>query len=367
MVTIIGLFPLTGNGGIASWTKKFLSTFPDEKYKIIPVNVSPNKDFTKFNGLDRYWYGIKAYFRIKKDLKRAIKENPDCKLIHITTSGGFGVLRDNMVAKMAKRHNVKSIMHCRFGTIKELYEGSGYLSGTFRKNIELFDNTWVLDRRSATFLSSISKIKDRIKLTPNSIEVPDSITITPKDYKSIGFVGNIVPTKGLFELVEAVASLPSDTQLYIAGIGSNDDIERIKCIAGEKFDNTIHFLGRLANPDAVKLMEKLDIISLPTYYPGEAFPISILEAMSSGKMVISCPRAAIPDMLTANDGSPCGLLVPEKDSKALAEAIIWCQNNNLQADEMCMKAYEKVKKCYSKEVVYEIYRTNYNELSNSVE
>ena len=27
---LIGLFPLIGNGGIASWTKKYTKTFPDE-------------------------------------------------------------------------------------------------------------------------------------------------------------------------------------------------------------------------------------------------------------------------------------------------------------------------------------------------
>ena len=40
---IIGLFPLTGNGGIASWTKKFIKTFPDENYQFSFVDIAPAK------------------------------------------------------------------------------------------------------------------------------------------------------------------------------------------------------------------------------------------------------------------------------------------------------------------------------------
>ena len=356
---------MKGNGGIASWTKKFLATFPDENFKLCPVNIAPDKDFTKFSRMDRIFYGLKAFVRIRRDIIYALKQNPDIKLMHITTSGGLGSVRDNIVVKICKKHGIKSIMHCRFGTIKELYEGRGFTSSFFRKNIELFDRIWVLDRRSADFLCTIPRFKNKIELTPNSIEVPEKYDLKPKLYKRVGFVGNIVPTKGIFELVDALTKFSDDTELFIAGQGLDEDVNCIKSIAGEKLGKSIHLLGRLPNEEAVKLMETLDIVCLPTYYPGEAFPISILEAMSRGKLVISCPRAAIPDMLTAVDGSKCGLLVPDHDAKAIADAIKWCQEHSVEADEMCSKAYEKVSTCYRKEVVYEIYRKNYKMLVDS--
>lgn len=362
MIKILGLYPMNGNGGIASWTKKFLATFSDEDYKIIPVNIAPDKDFTKFSGTDRILYGIKAIVSIKKDLSIVLKQNPDIQVMHITTGGGFGALRDNAVARICRKNGIKTIMHCRFGTIKEFYEGKGLASCFFRKNLELYDSIWVLDRRSADFLRAIRSIKNKIELTPNSIEVPDACDLRPKSYKRVGFVGNIVPTKGIFELVEAITKIDNGTELFIAGLGLNENINRIKSIAGEKFDKTIHLLGRLPNVEAIKLMETLDIICLPTYYAGEAFPISILEAMSLGKLVVSCPRAAIPEMLTSIDGSECGVLVPEKNPHAIADAILWCQEHKEEADEMCKKAYKKVSISYRKEVVYDIYRHNYQKL-----
>ena len=109
-------------------------------------------------------------------------------------------------------------------------------------------------------------------------------------------------------------------------------------------------------------MHDVDIVALPTYYHSEAFPISIIEAMSLSKLLISCNQAAVPDMLTSLDGSPCGLLVEKKSSDAIVDAINWCQTHKEEADTMCKKAYEKVFACYRKEVVYELYKTHYKEL-----
>jgi len=119
--------------------------------------------------------------------------------------------------------------------------------------------------------------------------------------------------------------------------------------------------------DARKSVNGEEILNLNVSYHYEessdtASPISIIEAMSLTKMVISCDRAAIPDMLTALDGSRCGLLVEPKSSDAIKNAIEWCQSHKEEADEMCMKAYQKVVSCYSKEIVYDLYRNQYRTL-----
>jgi glycosyltransferase involved in cell wall biosynthesis len=360
---ILGLYPLHGNGGIASWSRKFIKSFPNEEFDIIAVDISPEKDFSLFRGGDRFVYGIKALRRSISEIKRTIKNHPDLQIMHITTGGGFGVIRDNVLARICRKHGIKCIMHCRFGVVKELFEGKSIISKVFRNSINsLYNQIWVLDRRSYNYLKSHDSIKNKIFLTPNSIEVPTTCDFSPKTYRHIGYVGNLLPTKGVLELVQAVAQCPKDTTLSLIGLGAEDFVNKLKETAGNRLDTNIKFLGRLPNDQAVKKMEEIDIIALPTYYSGEAFPISILEAMSRGKLVISCPRAAIPDMLTAIDGTQCGVLVAPKSSEELREAILWCQQHSKEADEMCKKAYEKVNNSYSKEVVYQIYRINYKKI-----
>lgn len=367
MIKILGLFPLKGNGGIGSWARTFIATFSNEEFQLVVVDIAPEQDFTKIKGVKGAFYGIKAFVRIIHDIKKTIKDNPDIKIMHTTTSSGKATLRDYFIVRLCQKKGIKSIMHCRFGAVTEFYQGKSIWSRLFRINTKLFDQTWVLDKRSFLFLHSIPDISNKIELTPNSIEVPNHIDIKPCNYKKIGFVGNIIPTKGIFELIKAFENLDNETHLYIAGVGSERDIKHMVNLIGDKMGQNIHFLGKLPNQEAVKLINSLDIICLPTYFWGEAFPISILEAMSRGKIVISCSRAAIPDMLTSLDGSLCGLLVTEKSASGIADAIMWCQIHQSEADKLRVKAFEKAKTCYRKEVVYDIYRSNYKKLLSSVE
>ena len=357
-MNIIGLFPLTGNGGIASWTKKYLATFPDNEYHIFPVNVSP--DGRHDHGFyRRIISSFRASRRIKKELKRIIKSQK-VDILHTTTSGNLGSLRDIMVARLCRKHGIKTIMHCRYGCIPEDYNKKNLIGWLLRKSTSLFDQIWVLDNRTYQFLRSIKSLSDKVFLTPNSIEVKEALDSKPKEYQRIAFIGNLIPTKGLYELTEA--AMKSNVRLDIIGPGPEEVVKHLKGIIGDNLGKTGFIHGRLPNPDAVKFMHEVDIIALPTYYPSEAFPISILEAMSLTKMVISCPRAAVPDMLTDMDGNPCGMLVPEKSVQGIVDAINWCQTHKDEADNMCRKAYEKVYYCYRTDVVYDIYRSNYTRL-----
>lgn len=359
---IIGLFPLTGNGGIASWTKKFTTTFPDDKYQFTFINVSPATP--RVGGwsetmLVRTLSGFTAMTRILKELNDVLNKNK-YDILHTTTSGNIGSLRDYRVAKLCKKYGVKSIMHCRYGCITEDIQSKGLIGKLLRKAMNEYDQIWVLDSRSYNTLKGIENLKDKVYLTPNSIDVTEEMNRTPKNYTRVAFIGNLYPTKGLYELVEACWR--TDTHLDIIGPGSDDVVAHVKKLAGDKMEQNIFLHGKLPNVDALRFMHNVDIVALPTYYPWEAFPISIIEAMSLTKMVISCPRAAVKDMLTDLDGKPCGMLVEPKSADAIVKAINWCQTHKEEADIMCQKAYEKVKTCYSKEVVYDLYRTLYNKL-----
>ena len=355
---IIGLFPLIGNGGIASWTKKFKVTFPDNEFQFRFVNVSSvNKKIT--NSVTRYAVGIYGMLIVLWNIRKTIKtERFD--ILHTTTSGNIGHIRDYYVAKMCHRHGIKCIMHCRFGCIPDDIIRKDFVGKIMRKAMDEFDQIWVLDNKSFKALNAIDSLKGKVFLTPNSIDVTEKLDDKPKLYSTIAFCGNVYPTKGILELVEG--AIQTDVTLHIIGPASEEMLKRINDIAGNEVGHKVVIHGRLPNKDAVEYLKNVDMIALPTYYKSEAFPISIIEAMSLSKLVISCDRAAIPDMLTALDGSMCGVLVEPKSANAIRDAIIWCQQHKNEADSMRVKAYEKVYTSYRKEVVYDMYRTNYRKL-----
>ncbi len=359
MKNVILLSLFQANGGIASWSKKFVKTFNSDEYAIIPVDRSvTGRKFEEDGIFRRVLVGLRQIRQIENDTETAIKAY-DAKLLHTTTSGSLGTLRDWRVARLCRKHGVRCIMHCRYGCITEDLKRPVY--GRFlRKVMSMYNQVWVLDSRSATTMRQYAELADKVYVTPNSIAVSDNVTIEPKTYTHVAFIANLVPEKGLFELIEAVVNLNrDDLRLSVVGTGTDVVVEKAKLAAGDKLGKTIHFLGRLPNEKAVEFMKTVDILALPTYYPWEAFPISILEAMSLGKLVISTPRAAVKDMLTALDGGRCGILVKEKSVIDIVEALDWCDKHKPEADALCLKAYQKVSAAYSMEIVYKLYTELY--------
>ena len=360
MKNVLLLVPLYGNGGIASWTKKFLNTFPDEEFCLIPVSSVLKAKSVKASVFTRAWIGIRELFSIKRELKKVIKDT-QIDIFHTTTSGSLGSLRDWQVGRLCKKRGLKTIMHCRYGCMPDVLKSRGLKNKLLLMSLKQYDQIWVLDRYTYEALKQLPITKDKVFLTPNSIDVTDIADIQPKQYKNFAFIANIVPTKGIFELVEAFkAILNQNITLNIVGPADSDTLSRLTSAISS--DPRIKYHGRLPNDQALTFLKSMDTLVLPTYYSGEAFPISILEAMSYGKLVISTPRAAIPDMLTATDGSRCGLLVPERSVRELQEAMEYAINNTSEMDKICKKAYHKVKTTYRMDVVYDIYRDNYRKL-----
>ena len=361
MVNVILLAPLHGNGGIASWARKFIETFPTEEFRIIPVSsVLSSKNMQASLG-ERIRKGLLEINCIIKQLKDILSKR-DVKILHTTTSGSLGTFRDYRVGKLCKKYGVKTILHCRYGCIPDILKHNGLMKWALLKAMNYYDQIWVLDKYSFDTLLTIPEIGNKVRLTPNSIEVNPIDSILPKNYKNFAFIANVLPTKGIIELVEAMKKVKYDIQLHIVGPAAEVMLSLLKDIAAGLWGQKVIYHGKLPNQQAVFLLQEMDTLVLPTYFSGEAFPISILEAMSCGKLVIATPRAAISDMLTALDGTHCGILIHEKSVEDIVKAIEWIVENKQLAVAMCMKAYKKVWNSYRTDIVYELYRNNYRAL-----
>lgn len=361
VTNIILLAPLHGNGGIASWTRKFLESFPTEEFNLIPITSVLSSKNMQASIYERIKNGLLELCFIVKQFRKTIVEH-DVKILHTTTSGSLGTYRDYIVGKLCNKYNIKAIMHCRYGCIPDLLKANGFMKWALLKAMNCYDQIWVLDRYSFDALLAIPKISAKVRLTPNSIEVNHMDIIAPKEYINLAFIANVLPTKGILELIEAVKMIRYNIQLHIVGPATESMLSSLKNRAADLWGKNIIYHGRLENQQAVLFLKEMDTLILPTYFPGEAFPISILEAMSCGKLIIATPRAAIADMLTAIDGTNCGILVREKSVEDIVNAMEWAILNKQLADQICIKAHEKVWESYRTDVVYELYRTNYRAL-----
>ena len=81
---------------------------------------------------------------------------------------------------------------------------------------------------------------------------------------------------------------------------------------------------------------------LPSYY-GEGRPRSVLEALSTGRPVITCDSSGCRE--TIEDGVQ-GLLVPPRDAAALASAIVELLRNPSRTKTMAVEARRLAERVY---------------------
>ena len=144
--------------------------------------------------------------------------------------------------------------------------------------------------------------------------------VTP--YVEVLFVGRFVPAKGVLDLVEAVTRLVSrkDCKLRLSLIGDttfsdHSYINRVnEAIAASGFPASFRFVGSASPAELVRYYREAHILAIPSYHEGYCLPV--LEAMSSGCLVVGYNAANLPCI-----ASGLGRLVPAGDVRALADAI----------------------------------------------
>lgn len=115
----------------------------------------------------------------------------------------------------------------------------------------------------------------------------------------VGFVGRLTEIKNIELLISAIKEVKSDTgaslppfRCVIIGDGHlRADLERSAADAG--LQDTVLFLGN--RDDAGVFYAGLDIVALTSL--NEGTPLSLIEAMASGKAVISTAVGGVPDLL----------------------------------------------------------------------
>lgn len=137
------------------------------------------------------------------------------------------------------------------------------------------------------------------------------------------FLGNLIPSKGVPVLLEACRILKEKGipfHCYIAGAPTGEmSLEQARHMMQERSLTTcVTLYGGVYGNNKEELFKKCHVFVFPTQYPNECFPLVLLEAMQHSLPTISTPVGAIPDMV--EDGVT-GLIIPEQDAEALAEAM----------------------------------------------
>ncbi len=149
----------------------------------------------------------------------------------------------------------------------------------------------------------------------NGVEVERYAKATPwpTERPTVLFIGRHEPRKGLAQLLRAVALLPDDVTVWVAGTGPQTDELRARYGA----DTRIEWLGRISDDEKFSRMRGADVFCAPSL-GGESFGVVLLEAMAAGTAVVA---SDLPGYRNAARLGTDALLTPPGDIEGLARAL----------------------------------------------
>ncbi|WP_336366665.1 glycosyltransferase family 4 protein [Marinobacter sp. C2H3] len=164
----------------------------------------------------------------------------------------------------------------------------------------------------------------------------------PDNGQTIGFIGQMIPRKGIGDLIDAFASLQQshpNTRLSLVGDGhQRPELERR---AGESgYGHRIAFLGFRA--DRLLLLKTFDLFVMTSSLEG--IPRCLMEAMAVG---VPCVAYDIPGVDQLIDHEQTGLLVPFGDKVALRAACQRLLDDPELSARLAANARAKVERDYS--------------------
>lgn len=319
--------------------------------------------FCKENNEDREWstrlndYSFKYKILPHKDLgpfvlnKSIIKElkenNFDIYVAFENPENAFSIL--NMI-KIAKKNNKPFILvngrkDDEIYTLKSMKESNN----PFNKFLYWFSKITYREYRNFVYKKSdsftsyctattnhlISKNLSSEKIFTGIQNYPESLLLKPtwkekpKEFKSkkiIFYIGYLNERKGVNYLIEAFNNLNrKDVILLIAGTG--DQEERLKELAKDNKD--IIFLGYKDGIDKANYYSITDFFVFPTLY--DVWGHVITESLYYGSPVICTDKAEAKELI---EEGKTGFIVPDKDSDALAKAMIKLLDNSKLLKQM---------------------------------
>jgi glycosyltransferase involved in cell wall biosynthesis len=315
--------PITGNSMVNDLVLEKLNEKNNFYLEVI------NRAFPVFNESIGVFSFRKVFFYIKQYIEsyKILKSDIVYVAIGLTF---FGVLKDSPFIILAKLLRKKVVIHVHGNYLKTQYSR---LYGV-RKKVFYY----ILSRADAGIVSSkLLKgnltpflINEKIFYVPYFVEDDIVNAVSENDVVNINnglrilFLSNLMKEKGILDLLKALNILNDRDISYkakiIGGIDNDYKSEIMKYI---KNNNDIEYFDPVRGKEKINAYLWSNVFVLPTYYSMEGQPISLLEAMYTGNLIITTNHAGILGICSDKNG----IIVKKKAPKDIADNLEKIANN----------------------------------------
>lgn len=298
------------------------------------------------------------YFSLKSFQEFVLRQAPRIRAF-------VQIIRQNKIDLVHTHNNLRvarpEIIAAWLTNVPCILHNHGYLELTYFDHIfsRFVDSFIYISQDVSEYHMSQGKPLTKGKVIHNGIDISafkqqDDTTLYRSEFNInsddilVGLVGRIVWWKGhdyfVKALAEVVKQIPNVKGLIIGEFRENSDTNQ-----NIEYNNRLHSLIKSLNlenriiftgfrSDVPSIMHAMDVIVHASTTP-EPFGLVIVEGMAAGKPVIAAAAGGVLDII--EDGVN-GLLVPIKDSDAMAEAMLYIISNPDKAIQMGLAARRHV-------------------------
>lgn len=292
------------NGGIASVAKNYLNCgladLCDLKYLIT------TKEGNKFQKAQLFCVSYRSY--------AGLVAKYDVVHLHVSTGASF--FRKYLLAQRALKKGVPYIIHLHSGKFASFYENVSHKKqGMIREFLENAAIVIALSEEWRNYLAKKHLCSTRnIAVLHNAVVFPDSISNLAN--KKVLFLGRLDSNKSPDVLLRAGAKLYEQRKDFTLVFAGDGEIEKYKSLANDLgIVQQCEFLGWVAEGKK-ELFSSCNVFCLPS--KAEGMPMSLLEAMAHGLVVIATPVGGVPQIIKQNKN---GILMPVDGVDYLAETL----------------------------------------------
>jgi len=244
-------------------------------------------------------------------------------LFHIHMASNMSTYRKMWLCKILRKHNKPFVIHIHGAEYEDFYKSQSIKN---QKRITDFLNS----AQKVIVLSNFWK-----ELFENDLKVNNCLVLNNcidnelyfKCFKqNIGetisflYLGRIGQRKGIWDLVESIRMLNRNEyhlKVFVAGDGEISTLNSV--VTKYDLNDIIEVVGWADQKKKEELLSKTDVLVLPSY--NEGLPMSILEAMAAGKLIISTSVGSIPEVVKNREN---GYIINPGDILELKNRLEMC-------------------------------------------
>lgn len=126
----------------------------------------------------------------------------------------------------------------------------------------------------------------------------------PVDQLRLLYLSNLMEEKGVLDFLDALLLIQQKGVNFSAQLAGKieTNIDEAVQMKLKALGDRVKYLGLVQGETKIKALQEANVFVLPTWYQMEGQPISILEALGAGNIIVTTAHAGIPDIVSTDNG-----------------------------------------------------------------